>query len=119
MRLGMSLVDLFLVDKGDDPLFGLIAPDVALPVAAARSGNPAAGCQMPFGPLFADGHNLGSGSNSNDMGFSPCISFATQQRFTGCGKTLVSEGYGRQAVRKCIRTNAALEAAEGLVFFSP
>jgi hypothetical protein len=57
----MRLVDLFLVDKGDNPIFGLIAPDVPLPVAADRSGNPAAGCEMPFGPLFADGHNLGRG----------------------------------------------------------
>jgi hypothetical protein len=55
-RLGMTLVDLLLIDKGDDPVFGLIAPYIPLAVAAARSGNPAARRQMPLGPLLADGH---------------------------------------------------------------
>jgi hypothetical protein len=35
MRLGMSFVNLFLVDKGNDPVLRLIAPDVPCPVAAA------------------------------------------------------------------------------------
>jgi hypothetical protein len=36
---------------------------------------------------------------------------------TGYGKARVFEGYGLQAVRKCLRISAAL-AAEGTVFFS-
>jgi hypothetical protein len=53
----MTLIDLLLIDKGDDPLFGLIAPDIPFTIAAARSGNPAARRQMPFGPLLADGQD--------------------------------------------------------------
>jgi hypothetical protein len=35
MRRRMSLIHLFLVDKGDHPVRGLIAPDVPFSVAAA------------------------------------------------------------------------------------
>ena len=38
----MILIDLLLIDKGDDPVFGLIAPYIPFTIAAARSGNPAA-----------------------------------------------------------------------------
>ena len=35
MRLGMGLVNLFLLDKGNDPVLRFITPDVPFPVAAA------------------------------------------------------------------------------------
>ena len=60
MRRWMNLIYLLLVDKGDQPVPGLIAPDVPFSVAAARSGNPTGRRQMPFGPLSANGHALSS-----------------------------------------------------------
>ena len=52
----MGLIHLLLVDKGDHPIVGFIAPDVPFSVAAAGAGNPTGRRQMPFGPLSADGH---------------------------------------------------------------